>query len=335
MIETAQQVLSEIAAKYADKRLNIHDLQVEESSEGLKLSGRVLNPAQLEETETALRQVLPDLKLDKSAVQVLRPVQLPVKRVCTNLTGLHTGPSRANELLHQMLYGWQVEILEDQGYWAYVRLEDGYLGWTIHNYLTGDEQPAPTHMVGVPLALLHSRPEAASPLVSRVLGSTCVTVLEQKGDWCRVQANLVGWLPASALRPLENLPQSAEARRAQMLADAAAMTGVQYLWGGISAHGIDCSGLAQYLHRMAGVTIPRDADMQFYAGRPVQPPFRPGDLLFFGEEGERRRITHVGMSIGGWQMVHSSGSHNGVYYDDVQAVDHLRTSFVGAASFLD
>lgn len=335
MLATAQQILLDIAAKYADKRLNIHDLQVEEAPDGLKLSGRVLNPAQLEETETALRQVLPDLKLDKSAVQVLRPVQLPLKRVCTNLTGLHTGPSRANELLHQALYGWPVEILEDQGYWAYVRLEDGYLGWTIHNYLTADMQPAPTHMVGMPLALLHSRPEANAPLVSRVLGSTQVTLLETQGEWSKVQANQVGWLPTASLRLLEDLPLTAEERRAQMLADAAAMTGVQYLWGGISAHGIDCSGRAQYLHRMAGVTIPRDADMQFYAGRPVQPPFRPGDLLFFGEEEERRKITHVGMSVGGWQMVHSSGSHNGVYYDDVQAVDHLRDSFVGAASFLD
>ena len=60
-----------------------------------------------------------------------------------------------------------------------------------------------------------------------------------------------------------------------------------YLWGGCSAFGIDCSGYAQLLHRLAGVTIPRDADQQFDAGRPVN-PFQPGDLLFFGEGAAKR-----------------------------------------------
>ena len=88
------------------------------------------------------------------------------------------------------------------------------------------------------------------------------------------------------------------------------------------------------MHRLAGVTLPRDADMQFDAGRPVEAPCEPGDLLFFGELGERRSITHVGISTGGWRIIHSSRSRNGVYEDDVQAVEHLRESFVGARSFV-
>jgi len=40
------------------------------------------------------------------------------------------------------------------------------------------------------------------------------------------------------------------------------------------------------------------------------------------------------MSVGGWRMVHASRARNGVYQDDVQAVKHLRASFVGACSFV-
>jgi cell wall-associated NlpC family hydrolase len=106
------------------------------------------------------------------------------------------------------------------------------------------------------------------------------------------------------------------------------------LWGGCSANGNDCSGFAQLLHRWIGLTIPRDADMQFSAGQEVQPPFETGDLLFFGEKGEGRRITHVGVSLGGWRIIHSSRSRNGVHIDDVQSVPHLRDDFLCAATYI-
>ncbi len=109
---------------------------------------------------------------------------------------------------------------------------------------------------------------------------------------------------------------------------------MQYLWGGCSAWGIDCSGFAQLMHRLSGVTLPRDADMQYEAGRPVDYPYQPGDLLFFGESGDRRKITHVAISLGGWDIIHSSRRINGVYHDNVQAVPGLRDSFAGARTFL-
>lgn len=151
---------------------------------------------------------------------------------------------------------------------------------------------------------------------------------------------LTGWLPAADLRALTAMPADEAMRRSQLVADARRFTGVPYLWGGSTALGIDCSGFAQMLHRLIGVTIPRDADMQFDAGKPinstlsaVEGPFQPGDLLFFSE-GDRRKITHVGVSLGGWRMIHSSRSRNGVYEDDVQAAAHLREGFVGARAFL-
>ena len=112
------------------------------------------------------------------------------------------------------------------------------------------------------------------------------------------------------------------------------MIGVPYLWGGISGNGIDCSGFARLLHRWVGVKIPRDADMQNAAARPVGPPFEVGDLIFFAESGSQRKVTHVGISLGGWQMIHSSRSNNGVYIDNVQERESLRQMFVSAGSFL-
>jgi len=74
--------------------------------------------------------------------------------------------------------------------------------------------------------------------------------------------------------------------------------------------------------------------MQYDAGKQVEYPFKPGDLLFFGEQGESRSITHVGISLGGWEILHSSRSRNGVYTDNVQAVAGLRDSFLFGATFI-
>ncbi len=112
------------------------------------------------------------------------------------------------------------------------------------------------------------------------------------------------------------------------------MIDTSYLWGGTRGNGTDCSGFARLLHHWVGVEIPRDADMQYAAAKPVEPPFKVGDLFFFAERDSSRKITHIGVSLGGWRMIHSSRSRNGVYIDDVQEVNFLKEIFVSAGSFL-
>jgi cell wall-associated NlpC family hydrolase len=119
-----------------------------------------------------------------------------------------------------------------------------------------------------------------------------------------------------------------------MIEDARRFTGVYYLWGGNSAFGIDCSGLMYLIHRLCGYAIPRDARLQFPVGTPVEPPFTHGDLLFFHADSDPSRIGHVGMSVGGWRIIHSSRSRNGVFEEDVQASEGLTRTFAGARRLL-
>jgi gamma-D-glutamyl-L-lysine dipeptidyl-peptidase len=112
------------------------------------------------------------------------------------------------------------------------------------------------------------------------------------------------------------------------------MIGVPYVWGGISGNGIDCSGFVRLLHKWIGIDLPRDADMQYASAKPVEPPFEVGDLLFFREPGKKRPVTHVGISLGSWRMIHSSQANNGVYIEDVQGREALKQNFVSAGSFL-
>jgi gamma-D-glutamyl-L-lysine dipeptidyl-peptidase len=341
---TIEQKISAVAALHADRRINVLDVTLDAIVDGTaKLSGRLLEQQNLQALRQALDEAMPQLQVDTGAVRVLRQTPPVLRGVATNLTDLHKEPSFLAEMLTQMLPGTELEILEQQDRWCFVRQRDGYLGWAHTPYLDELDASQPTHVVQAPVTHLQSKASDDAPAVTALLAATPVRVVERREGWARIDtpASLLpcGWVRDDHLRDLSILPLDPAGAREQMVADARRLTGVYYLWGGGSAWGIDCSGLAQLVHRLAGYIIPRDADMQHDASRPVEPPFQPGDLIFFasaagGGESGRRKITHVGVSTGGWNMIHSSRVRNGVYEEDVQASANLRDSFVGARTFM-
>ncbi|WP_156290891.1 C40 family peptidase [Oceanobacillus salinisoli] len=86
-----------------------------------------------------------------------------------------------------------------------------------------------------------------------------------------------------------------------------------YFWGGMSAFGYDCSGLAYATHKANGYRIPRDAGDQANAGEAVAlDALQPGDLLFFAYEEGKGRIHHVGIYYGDGKMLHSPQTGKGI-----------------------
>jgi gamma-D-glutamyl-L-lysine dipeptidyl-peptidase len=338
MLENVRAAVAEIGARYADTRVCYFEVNVE-PGEGnqFRLSGAVLDPAAYAALADTLIEKFPDLCFDAGDVRVLHSPTPETVAVVTNQTSLHAAPTFMSEQVSQLLNGWPLEVLMTHERWAFVRQADGYLGWAYRPYMMGPAALEPTHLVSAPVCILHDAQDRDAPIVTRVMGGTHVAVSSIVGDWARVTlaGDFAGWAAGADLRAIGALPFGEAGRRRQIVADALRYTGVPYLWGGCTALGIDCSGFAQLMHRLAGVTIPRDADMQYHAGSPVEFPFQPGDLVFFGDGADpSQKITHVGISLGGWRIIHSSRANNGVYEDDVQLVPHLRESFAGARAYL-
>jgi cell wall-associated NlpC family hydrolase len=329
MTQAIQTKLDELTAKY-DPRTSVFNIKVKEIADGrLALGGRVLEAAQLDE----VLALFPDLKLDTASIKVLLAPSLPRLTVATNLTGLYEKPTFGMPLASELYFGTPLDILDEEGRWVFTRQLDGYLGWAYRPYLAEASQ-AGTHLVLAPSIEVHQQPNEASAVLTRLVSGTGVLVKKTQDDWSYLEANEAGWVPSWALRDLNDIPQSVEDKRRMMVEDAHRLTGIPYLWGGTSGNGIDCSGYARLLHRWVGVDIPRDADQQCDAANPVEEPFEIGDLLFFGEGDSERQVTHVGVSLGGWKMIHSSRSNNGVYIDDVKENESLKGIYMSTGSYL-
>lgn len=103
--------------------------------------------------------------------------------------------------------------------------------------------------------------------------------------------------PATPAQPaakpaMPDLPSAASG----IVGIAASMSGIPYVWGGISMSGADCSGYTSLVYRAAGISLPRTADAQRQFAKPVSNPI-PGDLIFFGYPS-----YHVGIYAGGGKL---------------------------------
>ena len=154
-----------------------------------------------------------------------------------------------------------------------------------------------------------------------------------------------GWVPSGGIAEHKGFrsiakgegdAESISKKETEMIiAQAMKLVGVPYLWGGMSAKGVDCSGLVRISHLMNGILLPRNASQQIHCGERLKMPLdksfwndrsdeakfkkemvarienlQRGDLVFFGtpamEEGQKERITHVGIYLGNGKIIHAS-----------------------------
>lgn len=106
---------------------------------------------------------------------------------------------------------------------------------------------------------------------------------------------------------------ASSSRAAAAVAAARSAVGKPYVWGAAGPASFDCSGLTQWAYGQAGVGIPRTSQAQRSAGRQVpMGQARPGDLVVYRDD-----ASHVGMYVGGGQVVHAPHPGAPVRYDPV------------------
>ncbi len=87
--------------------------------------------------------------------------------------------------------------------------------------------------------------------------------------------------------------------------------GNPYVYGGTSlTNGCDCSGFVMSVYAHFGVSLPHSSASQAGCGTRVSlSEAKPGDLVFYASGG---RVNHVGMYIGGGQIVNAACAREGI-----------------------
>ncbi len=242
-----------------------------------------------------------------------RPEAVVVRAV----ENMYSAPSADKDVVSQATLGQVVSTLERKAGFVKVETPDAYQGWLPAAALL--EYPGPRARryasKGEVLEVVNlmaniyrdpsttsARPKARAPMGAR---------LEIKGPpvserWIRISLPSTdsGYIQSGDVKRIDAALPRPRGSEADLVSTARRFLGVPYLWGGMTAQGLDCSGLTSLVYRMNGIEVRRDADLQFTDPRlePVgKEDLRPGDLVFFGKK--KDEITHVGMFVGGGRFI--------------------------------
>lgn len=298
----------------SDLRTNLWDIRID-SLDPLVLSGYVTNPGTLSTLKQAFEHIgteantegihrVPDPESDEARFGVITVPECAI-----------TADPGQGERLDSALLGSSVVLLVSEDEFTQVQAPSGYIGWVHQSEYTSKTSEPWVDWMRKPRGIVLDEIKTGSVTIPR----NAMLPVPSPGTLLLPSGDTLSLEDKSVVRTFAGMTQ----KREQLIEAARSLLGTNYVWGGNSRSGIDCSGFTRYCYRKIGITLPRDADMQSLAGTISAIPgaedaMMPGDLLFF--HGRHGRITHVGMSIDGSHFIHASGRH-GVIEDDLDKAE--------------
>ncbi len=263
--------------------------------------------------------------------------------VVVTVENMYSAADESKDVVSQATLGQTVELLEAADGFARVRTPDRYEGWLPRAAFA--EYPGPDapryasagRVAEVTSLMANVYREAdvtrARPLLQAPLG-TRLEVTGASGErWLvlRLPSGEQGYLQQGDVAVGDAAAPRRRGMPADLVATARRFLGVPYLWGGMTARGIDCSGLASRVYHLNGVELPRDANLQFEDAKAVAVPrarLQPGDLVFFGQDD--RHVSHVGIYLGGGRFINATTYRTPTVREDRLSDPHWASLYRGA-----
>jgi gamma-D-glutamyl-L-lysine dipeptidyl-peptidase len=241
--------------------------------------------------------------------------------VLSAVENMYSAASPDKDVVSQALLGQVVGIEETRDGFARIQTpDDRYPGWVpVRALFEYPDARAPRYAASGTLAEVTSlmanlyrdadvttaRPKAQAPLGARLEVVRPAEDPRKRWITVRLPSGETAYIQSGDVRLVDAAAPRTRGSEADLVATARRFMGVPYLWGGMSARGIDCSGLTSRVYAANGVALLRDTGLQFDdpRARPIERALlRPGDLVFFGET----KITHVGLYVGDGRFINAT-----------------------------
>ncbi len=217
------------------------------------------------------------------------------------LVNLYKKKSLRSPIDTQLLHGDNFKVIKKNIDWRKIRLKkDGYIG-----YIKNENFPKPimpNFKVSVLKSPLFSMPSSNKKLKKFLSYESRVRITKQKGKFGKFGKY---WIKISDLKKIHF-------KYRDIFKDIKIFKNTNYLWGGKSYKGIDCSALVQIFFNFNNKYCPRDSNDQekFFKKRVKLKNIKKNDMIFWK--------GHVAIALSKRKLIHAYGPMKKVVIMDIK-----------------
>lgn len=270
-----------------------------------------------------------------SEIFKVTPVEYTLYISASNLN-LRVLPTTTSDVIVQLKFGDKVKAIGENDDWMLVTF-DGKTGYLMTKYTSTSmvfESVKETVYVDAGILNLRKSPSKDADIVTKLERNDKLTRIGIAGDWSKVKtasgktgyvvsehltkkappapasskkSSSSGSSSGSSINPGSSSVSGTAARAVELAYQA---LGVRYRYGSENMGGMDCSGLIYWIYtKNLGISVPRSSGSYGGAGYSVsRDDIRPGDVIAMDTRvGDgHKSITHLGIYVGGGNMIHAS-----------------------------
>ncbi len=241
-----------------------------------------------------------------------------------------------------------VEVITEFNGWSYVA-SSSFEGWVRTEKIKETDNKNKVGYINANSVNFREQPESSGKIISTLSRNNQVEILEENNGWIKIeyQGN-VGYVATKYISDtkIETTSRSSSRRTAttttnktatettstantntetvvnastsEIVAYAKKYLGYKYVHGGNTPSGFDCSGFTQYVYKHFGYSLSRSSSSQASDGVAVSKSnLQAGDILCFSGSSGSKRVSHVGIYIGGGKFIHSANTRKGVIISNI------------------